>query len=63
MALEKLALTNLAKDITLDFDDVLPNEEEPAEAKDEVAEIYEETTKNDNLDNFDIFDDFGDFDE
>lgn len=53
---------NEFKDITLDFDDVLPpNEAE--EQTDEVKEIFDETTKNDNLENFDMFDDFGDFDE
>ena len=29
----------------------------------ELHEVFEESTKNDNLDNLDIFDDFGDFDE
>ncbi len=51
------------KDITLDFDDVLPVEDDKTEdVKDEVQDLYEETTKND-LDSFDLFDDFGDFDE
>ncbi len=54
---------NEFKDITLDFDEVLPTEDATEEVKDEVADLYEETTKNDALDNFDIFDDFGDFDE
>ncbi len=52
---------NEFKDITLDFDDVLPTEESPEEPKDEVQDLFEETTQN--LDGFDMFDDFGDFDE
>lgn len=50
---------NDLKDITLDFDEVLPQDD----ADKELAEVFEESTKNDGLDNLDIFDDFGDFDE
>ncbi len=44
-----------------DFDEHL-KEVEPT-GKDELQEVYEETTKNNDLENLDIFDDFGDFDE
>ena len=51
---------DLNKEI-LDFDDVLPQENEQSEK--ELQEVFEESTKNDTADNFGLFDDFGDFDE
>ena len=51
---------DLNKEI-LDFDDVLPQENEQSEK--ELQEVFEESTKNDSLDSLDLFDDFGDFDE
>ena len=50
---------NDLKDITLDFDEMLSEEEK---SDNELKEVFEESTKND-LDNLDLFDDFGDFDE
>ena len=46
----------------LDFDDMLGEKQAEEETKDELQEVFEESTKND-LSNLDIFDDFGDFDE
>ena len=43
----------------LDFDDMLGSDDKKEET-DELAEVFEESTKND-LSNLDIFDDFGDF--
>ena len=51
---------DLNKEI-LDFDDVLPQENEQSEK--ELQEVFEESTKKDTADNFGLFDDFGDFDE
>ena len=50
---------NDLKDITLDFDEMLPQEDNTDK---ELQEVFEESTKND-LENIDMFDDFGDFDE
>ena len=47
----------------LDFDDMLGEKQAEEETKDELQEVFEESTKNDSLDSIDIFDDFGDFDE
>ena len=47
---------DLNKEI-LDFDDVLPQENEQSEK--ELQEVFEESTKNDTADNFGLFDDFG----
>ncbi len=44
-----------------DFDEHLNTSTE--EVSDELKEVYEDTTKNNEFDNLDIFDDFGDFDE
>ena len=54
------------EDTIFDFDaqNITDNKLSSQEEDDkELHEVFEESTKNDNLDNLDIFDDFGDFDE
>ena len=49
-----------------DFDEHNINETQLSSQEEddkELHEVFEESTKNDNLDNLDIFDDFGDFEE
>ncbi len=46
-----------------DFEEQNAGEELSEEKTADLDEVFEESTKNDNLESLDIFDDFGDFDE